>query len=71
MSISHTLLDMEPVLSRLSYGVDALHLMALGLEETTGQCGLYAVSDYLRDVRQELLSLYGEALNALSLGEAG
>ena len=30
-----------------------------------------AVSDYLRDVRQELLSLYGEALNALSLGEAG
>ena len=26
MSISHTLLDMEPVLSRLSYGVDALHL---------------------------------------------
>ena len=59
------------VLSRLSYGVDALHLMALGLEETTCQCGLYAVSDYLRDVRQELLSLYGEALNALSLGEAG
>ena len=31
MSISHTLLDMEPVLSRLSCGVDALHLMALGL----------------------------------------
>ena len=44
---------------------------SLGLEETTCQCGLYAVSDYLRDVRQELLSLYGEALNALSLGEAG
>lgn len=67
MNLHHTLLDMEPVISRLTAGVEAVYLAALGLEELQAPCpnGLFAVCGYLRDAQAELTALYGDALEAL------
>ena len=57
MDLSQALLDMEPVISRLTAGVEAVQLLALGLEQLQAPCpnGLFAVSDYLRDSQAELV----------------
>lgn len=70
MDLSQALLDMEPVISRLTAGVEVVQLLALGLEQLQAPCpnGLFAVSDYLRDSQAELTELYRGALDALRAG---
>ena len=70
MDLSQALLDMEPVISRLTAGVEVAQVLALGLEQLQAPCpnGLFAVSDYLRDSQAELTELYRGALDALRAG---
>ncbi len=67
MNLHNALLDMEPVISRLTAGVEAVHLAALGLEQLQSPCpnGLFAIYGYLRDAQMELTALYDGALEAM------
>ena len=58
---------MEPVISRLTAGVEAAHPAALGLEQLQSPClnGLFAIYGYLRDAQMELTALYDGALEAM------
>lgn len=66
MEVYDSLLELEPVIHRLSRGVDAVNLIVMGLCELDdpNANGLYAVWEYLSQTQQELKTLYAASLQA-------
>ncbi len=64
-----SLLELEPVIHRLSRGIDAVNLIVMGLDEMDDPHagGLYAVWEYLHQTQQELETLYDALLQENSV----